>query len=275
MTPTELKNLLAKYEITPIRDRGQHFLLDERVVAKMVEVSGAGENDHVVEIGPGPGILTEALLGCGAQVTAVELDRKLQALLIVRFAGKKLRLLAGDALSYPNAELADGPYRLIANLPYSITSAVFEKFLLAAPKPRTITVMIQREVADRILAGPGDMSSLAVMVQTLARPKWVVDVPPSSFFPPPKVRSTVIHMEVLSDGQLADFFGSVPPERYFSVVRTAFAGKRRQLKNTLKKEHADPAVLEKAFSIAKISPQARPEELRPEEWLALVSSLIK
>lgn len=285
MTPTELRALLEPLGIRPLKDRSQHFLLDGAVVAAMAAAAGVGEAARVLEIGPGPGILTEELLRRGASVVAVEIDKKLCALLRRRFSSPRFTLLEGDALETSNAALAAAfpssgegrsePYALVANLPYAITSAILRKFLLGRPAPATITVMVQKEVADRILAKPGDMSSLAVLMQTLARSRRVRDVPPGAFLPPPKVSSAIIHMELLSDAELEAFFGPVPPERYFEIVRLAFSGRRKQLKNTLKAAARDPSALEKAFVKAKIYPLARPEEISVPQWIALCRALVE
>lgn len=278
MTGDALRALLEPYGIRPIRGRSQHFLLDERVVADIVAASGVTKGDRVLEIGPGPGILTEALLASGADVVAAEIDQKLCALLRDRFAGTRLVLREGDVLDASNASLAssfasEGPYRLVANLPYAITSATLQKFLLDAPAPESITVMIQKEVADRILARAGDMNSLAVLVQTFARVRRVRDVHAGAFFPPPKVASSVIHMERKSTKEIAEFFSGVTQDAYFSTVRRAFAQPRKQLRNSLRGAVKDAEMLEKAFVEAKISPNDRPERLTVEAWQALASGL--
>jgi 16S rRNA (adenine1518-N6/adenine1519-N6)-dimethyltransferase len=267
---------LEPYGIRPVHDRGQHFLLDDGVVEKMVEAAGIKSGDHVLEIGPGPGILTEKLLYAGAQVTAVELDLKLRELLAQRFGvNENFTLLDGDVLAFSNAELsAHGKkYKLVANLPYGITSEVFKKFLLESPRPESISVMIQREVADRVLAKRGDMSNLAVMVQTYADVSRVVNVPRGVFLPPPKVDSAVIHMKLKSDAEMAEFFGRLSPERYFAVVRAGFAERRKQLKNTLRTIENDENRLKQAFLKAGIPPASRPEELSITDWRALVDAL--
>lgn len=280
MTPDQLRALLEPYDIRPIKDRGQNFLLDERVVARMVDAAGIAEGDHVVEIGPGPGILTAALLGRGAEVVAVELDSKLRALLRGRFAmDLRFRMREGNALAFSNAEILAGfpeppaSYKVVANLPYAITTEILRKFLLEEPLPSTVTVMVQREVADRVLAAPGDMSSLAVFVQTLGKVRRVVNVPAGAFFPPPKVDSAVIHIERKNEQELSDFFRGTSADRYFTIVRTAFSGKRKQLKNTLKSLGLQENGLTKAFTKAKVAPEQRPEELSVQEWRRLVLAL--
>lgn len=284
MDANALRDLLAPYGIRPLKDRGQHFLLDDRVVERMVDAAAVAPGDRVLEIGPGPGILTAALLSKGAEVVAVELDLKLQALLRGRFGAEpRFRLVEGDALGFPNADLvarfpasAGSPpatYKVVANLPYNITSDALRKFLLEDPVPSSVTVMIQREVADRILAAPGDMSALAVFVRTFGEVGRVANVPAGAFLPPPKVDSAVIHITRKSRSSLDEFFRPVGEERYFSVVRAAFAGKRKQLRNSLKGLAASESALNAAFLRSGVPPERRPEELTVEQWRSLASAL--
>lgn len=280
MTVDQLRALLEPYGIRPVKDRGQNFLLDGRVVTAMTEAADIGPGTHVVEIGPGPGILTAELLDRGAEVVAVELDSKLRALLRGRFAmDVRFRMCEGNALAFTNEQFLDAfeqapsSYKVVANLPYAITTDILRKFLVEEPLPTSITVMVQREVADRLLAGPGDMSSFAVFVQTLGTARRIVNVPASAFFPAPKVRSAVIHIERKDERELSTFFRGTTADRYFSIVRTAFAGKRKQLKNTLKGLGIPENGLTKAFAKAKIGPDQRPEELSVQDWRRLALAL--
>lgn len=277
MKASELKALLEPHGIRPLRARGQHFLLDENVVAKMVAAAGVGKGDRVLEIGPGPGILTSALLDAGADLVAVELDMKLQALLVDRF-GDALTLVKGDIMHHENSGLAarfsgPGPYKVVANLPYAITSPILEKFLKGDVRPESMTIMIQREVADRILAKPGKMSSIAVLVQTLGTVTRISNVAKGAFFPPPKVDSSVIHIILKTGQERASRFGSIPQDLFFSVVRTAFAQKRKQLRNSLKGLFQDGEHLEKSFNQAKIQASSRPERLSVAQWFTLIGTM--
>lgn len=283
MTAEELRALLAPHDIRPLRDRGQHFLLDDRVVDRMIDAASVTDGSRVLEIGPGPGILTARLLDAGADVVAVEIDPKLRALLTARFGARpRFRLLDGDARAFTNAMLVDafasgvaGPYSLVANLPYSITSETLRKFLLEDPAPAAIVVMIQREVADRILAKPGEMSALAVMVQAMGDVTRVVNVPAGSFFPPPKVDSAVIHIMRRTDAELSRIFSGATRERFLAVTQAAFAGKRKQLRNSLRGVVNEDSSLNEAFFSSGIAPTRRPEELSIEEWSRLVAALTR
>ncbi|MBI4457892.1 ribosomal RNA small subunit methyltransferase A [Candidatus Uhrbacteria bacterium] len=278
MTPSELKKLLYDYGITPVRSRGQHFLLDESVVRAMVAAAGIEKGMHVVEIGPGPGILTAELLQAGADVVGIEIDITLARLLRDRFRGATFRLLEGDAARFSNARLSEefggAAYRVVANLPYGITSETLIKYLSEKPLPESLTVMIQREVADRIMAEPGEMSALAVFVQTLGEPRRVINVPAAKFFPPPKVSSTVVHIRLKSREERAAFFAGLAPEHFFALVRIGFAGKRKKLKNCLSGPiSASKIDAAEVFSAAKVSPDLRPEDLAIEDWRRLAVAL--
>lgn len=277
MKVSELKALLEPYGIRPLRARGQHFLLDENVVKKMVTVAGVGKGDRVLEVGPGPGILTSALLDAGADLVAVELDMKLQALLADRF-GTALTLVKGDIMHHENSGLlarfsGSGPYKVVANLPYAITSPILGKFLQGDVRPESMTIMIQKEVADRILAKPGKMSSITVLVQALGSVRRVMNVPKGAFFPPPKVDSSVIHIILRTEAERAARFGGVSQDFFFSVVRTAFAQKRKQLRNSLKGLFQDDRHLEKSFNQAKILASVRPEQLSVAQWFELIGTM--
>lgn len=275
MDKEELLALLEPLGIRPWRGRSQNFLLDGSVAQKMIAAAGISPGDRVVEVGAGPGMLTEALLDAGAAVAAVELDGRLCALLRQRFSSRKnFELFEGDVLEFPAATLSGGTdYAVVANLPYAITTPVIVKFLSEPPMPRSLTVMVQREVADRLLAGAGEMSSIAVFVQGLTEPHRVADVPRTAFFPSPKVDSAVIHMRVRGRDEISALFGNVRPETCFALAKTAFAGRRKQLKNSLRAAVSDGEKLKKAFVSAKISPSSRPEELVVKDWVRLAAAI--
>ena len=280
MTVAELKTLLNEAKIEPWKGRGQNFLLDEKVIEKMIAAAGVASGSAVVEIGPGVGILTGRLLDRGARVAAVEIDPRLCAYLRGRFDKKDLQVLEGDALNFTNAVLAgafgaaSAGYRVVANIPYAITSAVIRKFLLEDPKPRSFTIMVQSEVADRVLARPGEMSSLAVLVQTLARASLVVRVPRASFFPAPRVDSAVIHIEPFSRDELSARFGpGWSAERLFRITKTAFGEPRKQIKNTLRQLGISEIKLNKAILSVGLSSGARPQELSVDDWARLYGAL--
>jgi len=273
MKPGDLQLLLKQYDIDPVHARGQNFLLDDHALDRMVEAAGVTAGESVLEIGPGPGVLTEKLLAAGARVTAVEIDGRLQRLLAERFA-ERLNLLRGDILEFSNTDLikamgASAGYKVVANIPYAITSKILIKFLDGAPKPTSLTLMVQLEVADRLTAKPGDMSQLAVLAQTYAEVTKVVKVPRGSFLPPPKVDSAIVHLKLRDEAAITAFFAGVDKKRYFNLVAAGFLQKRKKLRNTLPM----PAIeADRLIAAAGLSANCRPEELNIDDWQRLAAA---
>lgn len=285
MTPGELKALLDRHEIRAIKGRSQHFLLDMTVVEDMVKVADLKKDEVVVEIGPGPGVLTDALVATGAKVVAVELDQKLTEILRERF-GDRIHLIFGDILEQTgesllraggkNPETGDGSsketdYKIVANIPYAITSGIITGFIEEKHPPQSMTLLVQREVAERICAKPGEMSALAVLAQTYGEPSIIRNVARGAFLPPPRVESSVLHIALRNKKAQTEWFGDVLPESYFLLVRTAFTHKRKKLRNTLRGAFKDDSELEACFKAAHINPDARPEELMPDDWRRLTA----
>jgi 16S rRNA (adenine1518-N6/adenine1519-N6)-dimethyltransferase len=270
MTRQEIIRLLKKTGLQPQKAAGQHFLLDETVVERMVDAAGVGSDDTILEIGPGLGILTELLLARGAHVVAVELDRRLFAYLQQHFAGRRnLELVAGDIFKINlNKYLTDRKYKLVANLPYSATSMVFRQFLNQPPRPASMHVLIQAEVADRIIAEPGQMSLLALAVQLHGQPKKMFIVPRTSFYPAPEVTSAVLGIDQCTASDAA------VEETIFRLARIAFAGKRKQLHNSLASglKRNVKEIEEKLLKLG-IPPEIRPQELSIDNWLTLAKSI--
>lgn len=279
MTPKEVDSLLEKHGLRPVRDRGQNFLLDEDMVTRIVDESGVGEGDRVLEIGPGFGVLTGELLERGARVLAVELDPALAGVLRDRFGSDRLDILQADIRDTDNSVLAERlgvghrEYRLVSNLPYAVTSDVLTRFTSSVPRPLSLTLMLQREVVDRVTAEPPDMSLLAVAVRAYGQARRVAVVPRSSFHPQPKVDSAVLHVSLFDDSELSTFHSGLEPEQVISVARTAFAAKRKKAANTLARKYPKPLIL-KAFSSVGVSPDARPETLTVEDWVAIAKILV-
>jgi len=275
MTAAELKALLESYGISPLRARGQHFLLDDAVVRRMCDAAAVGDGSNELEIGPGPGILTAELLRRGANVVAVELDLKLQRLQRDRFgATARFRLVSGDALDLPNSDIerffGGKPYDVVANLPYNITSAAFEKFLLGEWGPRSLTVMVQREVADRVMASPSAMNRLALLVRAYGEPSYVAAVPAGAFFPPPKVDSAVLRVALAPHEEIERRFSAAGGAgKVLSLAAAAFASPRKQIASTLSHLFPSPAVFEDVCRAAGVGRSARPAELVLEKWITL------
>lgn len=270
MTSLGAQNILHTIGLKPQQAAGQNFLLDEQIVESMVDAAGIEEGQKVLEIGPGLGILTRALLNRGANVVAVELDMRLYAYMKKNFKGQeRLRLIHSDIFKVRLDTLfTDAEYSLVANLPYSATSLVFRNFLTIAPRPKNMTVMVQREVAKRICARPGEMSMLALSVQQYCQPVVVFDIPPSSFFPVPKVTSSVI---------FCDQFRPVDKDkdqRLFRVIRSGFSSKRKKLSNSLSVGlKISQKKAEESLLGLNLSPMVRAQELKLEDWLTLAQVL--
>ncbi|MFM7173296.1 MAG: 16S rRNA (adenine(1518)-N(6)/adenine(1519)-N(6))-dimethyltransferase RsmA [Caldilinea sp.] len=258
---------------------GQHFLADRRYLTPLLEAAALSPTDTVLEIGPGRGILTAALAKTAGCVVAVELDRRLIEPLQQQFADQpQVAVVCGDILELsPEALLAHScpsrqarsPYKVVANLPYYITSAVLRHLLEAAEPPALAVLMVQWEVAQRICAAPGDLSLLAVSVQYYAEPSLVARVPASAFHPRPKVDSAIVRLQVRPQPAVES-----PAALFFAVVRAGFSQKRKQLHNSL----AAGLQLEKWFvqkwlEAAGIDPARRAETLTLTEWGGLSQRL--
>ena len=245
---------------------GQHFLLDLNVTRKIARLAQVGEGDHVIEVGPGPGGLTRALLETGARVTAIEKDERFRPLLAELAAtSDRLTLIFSDALKANEAELAAGaPAHVVSNLPYNVGTPLLIKWLTGAWTPASLTLMFQREVADRITEGAGEdaYGRLGVIAQATCRAHRVLDVPARAFTPPPKVDSAVVRLEPRADRP--------SPERLDTLQRitaAAFGQRRKMLRSSLKALGGESLIL-----AAALDPQARAEVIPVEGFLALADA---
>jgi 16S rRNA (adenine1518-N6/adenine1519-N6)-dimethyltransferase len=261
--------LLRSLEQRARKRFGQHFLARPSIVARIVRGARVAEGDEVLEIGPGLGILTRALLKTGARVTAVELDRDLAAFL--RDREPELRLIEGDAMVVDLDDVIDRPpAKVVANLPYNVGTQLVLRLIEVPDKVDTITVMLQREVVQRMLAEPGSRTYGALTVQIAARgqARWLLGVPPGAFHPPPKVESAVVHIDLYE----APRTGSVSTATFDRVVRAAFSQRRKTVLNSLStaypKEQARAAI-----GLVGIDPRARAETLDHATFVALAEAL--
>lgn len=273
--PTSRKgwgHLLTAISVRPSKGMGQNFLVERGVVERIVKTAKITPGDHIIEVGPGLGILTAHLLQAGARVDAIELDRELAAHMKATFGDiPELQIHEADALKFDiSTLLTDGkPYSLVANLPYSIASAVIMYFLEQPTPPERITVMIQHEVAERLVAGPPDMTVLSVATQVLSIPRIAFAVTPGNFVPPPKVDSSVVSIAPLGDKRLA---ASRRP-LFFRLVNGGFRHKRKQILNSLAFEVETPkAEIIVRLESAGIDPLRRAQTLTVDEWLRLLDS---
>lgn len=262
MNIPEIKQLLAKHDVRPDKSKGQHFLLDESVVVDMLEAAEVSKIDTVLEVGPGMGVLTSALVQRAGEVVAYELDTQLAELIRSQNADN-LRVEEGDALKLPLPPRGTPlPYKVVANIPYSITGALIRRLVTSPSAPVSLTLLVQKEVAARVCAKPGDMSVLAVAVQLHGQPSIVRNVPPESFWPAPQVESAVLHV-ALADNLTVD----VDEVRFMRLVKFGFSQKRKQLKNTLAAAcHIEPSVIVSALELVGLKTTARAQELSLEQW---------
>jgi 16S rRNA (adenine1518-N6/adenine1519-N6)-dimethyltransferase len=275
--PESVRRYLRRHGVVARKGFSQNFLADGDVLDAIVEAEDAAPGRRVLEIGPGVGILTAALLRAGADVTAVEIDRDLVAHLRRRFAPRPaaegvdtLRLVEADVLATPIGELIETPYDLVANLPYHITSPALHHVLGGDARPERFVLMLQREVAERVAAAPGQMSYLSVFVQYHADVRVVRVVPAASFEPAPDVDSAIL-------------VGTTRPRRLderaeddlWRLVQAAFRERRKMLHNVLPRQL--PSVGRERFTNALaavgIAPDRRPQTVTVDEWLALAAVL--
>ncbi|HEX2911769.1 MAG TPA: 16S rRNA (adenine(1518)-N(6)/adenine(1519)-N(6))-dimethyltransferase RsmA [Chloroflexia bacterium] len=267
--------ILRELGLRPSKGLGQNFLVDETVPPKILAAAEAGPDDAVIEIGPGVGVLTLRLAPLVRKLTAVELDTRLYPYLkeaLAPYPGA--RLVEGNALEFEPVDLEPESYKLIANIPYYITSAILRHFLENPHRPERVVLMVQKEVAQRIVARPPDMSLLAVSVQFYGRPKIWSYVPAGAFFPPPKVDSAVLLVEIYKPEERP--CPGVDEKRFFDMVRAGFSQKRKQLANSLASGLApalDKARVQAALSRAGIDGTRRAESLSLQEWAKLYESL--
>jgi 16S rRNA (adenine1518-N6/adenine1519-N6)-dimethyltransferase len=265
---------LKQHGLTPRKSRGQNHLVDMQVLDDIVALAAPTPGRHVLEIGPGLGILTAPLLEHGAHVTAVEVDRRLAEHLRNRFEREigagSLRLIEGDALDLPMTDMADPPYDLVANLPYHITSPTMHHVLGGEPRPERLVVMLQREVAERIAAKPGDMSYLSVFVQYHANVRVGRIVPREAFEPAPEVSSAVLVGEVR-----ARRLDEEAEDGLWRLVQAGFRERRKMLHNVLPRQL--PSLGRERFEAALrevgIATNRRPQTVSVDEWLALSAAL--
>jgi 16S rRNA (adenine1518-N6/adenine1519-N6)-dimethyltransferase len=254
----------------------QNFLADADVLDAILAEVGPVDGRQILEIGPGLGLLTGALLEAGAVVTAVELDRGLAAFLRDRFGAEaedgRLQLIEGDALDQELTRLCPPPYDVVANLPYHITSPILHRLLGERPRPERLVLMVQREVAERIAAKPGGMSYLSVFVQYHATVRIAIEVAPEAFEPEPAVRSAVIVAEPFpEDDRLAS---PDAEDALWRLVQAGFRERRKMLHNVLSRQlPVEPARVDDALRAAGIAPDRRPQTLAVGEWLELLAAL--
>ena len=265
--------LLRHHQLRAKKSLGQHFLVNPGALKRILAAADLRPDDTIIEVGPGLGVLTRGLVAAAQRVIAVEKDQALAEILRQDIGDNPhLTIVSGDMLELaPHALLsqadAQPPYKVVANLPYNIAAAIIRRFLEAETPPTSLTVLIQREVAQGIIARDGHMSVLAVATQVYAVPSLAGIVRPGSFLPPPKVDSAILHLEVRRE-PLAVQRSELP--LFFLIVRAGFSAPRKQIFNSLAQGlRIDKALSGAILGDANVLPQRRAETLTIEEWAAI------
>lgn len=268
-TLSQIKSLLASHGLRPKHRLGQNFLHDHNQMSKILAAAELTPGERVLEVGPGTGALSEQLLDRGAELVAVEIDADLEPILrhVLAPYGNRAQLIVGDVLANKHAlnpqifeRLGDQPFKLVANLPYQIASPLLMNLLIDHPQMTLAVVMVQREVADRLTAGPGgkDYGPLGVMAQAMCHVERIATLPPSCFWPRPQVNSAVVRLR-RRDEPLTD-----DPHQLARALRRLFAHRRKQLGTVLGRQTPLPE---------GVDPRARPETLSVEQIIALARQL--
>jgi len=267
LTRRQIDELLERHGLSPSRALGQNFVVDPNTVRRIVRLAEVGPGDPVVEIGPGVGSLTTALAETGAQITAVELDRHLLPVLEEVVAPLGVRVVHADALTADWDDLLAGHERwsLVANLPYNVGTTIVLQLLDDVPAIASMLVMVQREVGERLAAGPGtrDYGIPSVKVALWATAEVVGRVPATVFVPQPRVESVLVRIRRRAEPAV-----DVDPDALMALVRQGFGQRRKMLRRSLA-----GVVTPEAFAAAGVAPEARPEQLGIEEWGALTAAV--
>ena len=273
---SQVKSLLRQFDIKAKKSLGQHFLVDEDALGRILFAAELNSEDIVIEVGPGLGILTDKLAQQVAKVIAVELDSKLVNVLRKRLAfSPNVKIIQGEILEIAPQQLLEDNlavfelgkgYKVVANLPYYIASPILRHFLEASSKPSLMVVMVQKEVGEAIAAVPGKMSLLTVATQFYSKPTIIAYVPAKSFYPPPKVDSAILRLDVYPKPPIAisDIAG------FFDLVNNGFRLPRKQLRNSLAQSLGmSPNQVSLLLENAGIEAKRRAETLSLEEWKRL------
>lgn len=274
----DTKFIMDKYHITANKNLGQNFLIDDDTVSGIVDAANVSKDDLIIEIGPGLGTLTKELLDRAGKVICIELDKRMIEILNDRFSMyDNFKVLNDDVLKVNLKELIEEEKvkttKIVANLPYYITTPIIMKLLEERLDIETITVMIQKEVADRLVTAPGtgDTGAITYAIRYYTNPKRVLEVLNTAFIPEPKVNSTVINLEVLKEPKVA----VKDEKKLFDVIKTAFMQKRKTLLNALanSNKYGSKEQICKTLELLSIDNRVRPEKLTLEEFAKIADEI--
>jgi 16S rRNA (adenine1518-N6/adenine1519-N6)-dimethyltransferase len=278
---TEFQNILKKYNIKPNKFMGQNFLIDKNILNKIIKTADIKSNDVILEIGPGPGMLTIELAKKAKKIVTIEKDKKmcviLQKILDVKNI-KNVEIINTDILKIFNSQFSIfnkfsiTNYKIVANIPYYLTSPLIRKFLETDNPPSEIILMIQKEVAQRICAKPPKMSLLSVAVQFYAKPEIIALVSKNCFYPAPKIDSAIIKIIPQANTNYDKSDRKIDTEKFFRLVKTGFSAKRKMLFNNLKSEFQSSNVKSILKNIG-LNPNCRAENLSIDDWIKLYTLL--
>lgn len=272
-TPGQLRRLMGAERLRPRKGLSQNFLTDPEALDAIVDAAELQPGDHVVEVGPGLGVLTRRLLAAGASVLAVEVDPRLAEYLRRELYGvDRFELIEADALDLHGRELFPGqPIKLVANIPYHITSPLLHAFLEGDRPPELTVLLVQLEVAERVAAPPGQMSYLSVFAQNVASAEVVARVPAAAFEPAPAVDSAVLRLRRRGAPVVPVGAERAP---FYRVVQAGFRQRRKQVHNGLSRElPVDREAVTAALERCAVAPDRRPQTLTVEEWACLTAAL--
>jgi 16S rRNA (adenine1518-N6/adenine1519-N6)-dimethyltransferase len=260
------KQLLQFHGLEPKKSLGQNFLFDEQILTRIVASAEVTAVDHVLEIGPGVGALTQVLAETAASVTAVELDNRFLPILQNQLhAYNNITLVHGDILKQNPADWFEKPYKVVANVPYYITGAILRHLLSLQPRPSVMVLTVQKEVAERITAVPPNMSLLAVSVQYYGQAQIVDTIKAGAFWPRPDVDSAVIRINVDNRTQM----NTDDADLFFRIVKAGFSQKRKQLQKNLRQLGYNQAKIAEALEQVGVNGRRRAETLSLDEWRQL------
>jgi 16S rRNA (adenine1518-N6/adenine1519-N6)-dimethyltransferase len=261
------KQLLERHGLHPKQSLGQNFLFDDSILARIVDAAAVGPNDNVLEVGSGVGTLTHHLARAAGRIVAVELDDRLLPLLQAEMApSDHVSVVHGDILDQdPMRWFGDEDYKVVANIPYYITGAILRHLLSGRGKPRLMVMTVQKEVAQRITAIPGEMSLLAVSVRFYGEPHYLGDIKAGAFWPRPDVDSAILRIDLYEEPLLP----LREEKAFFRLVKAGFAQKRKQMQKNLRSLGLPRATIDAALVQAGIDGRRRAETLSLDEWIAL------
>ncbi|MCD4761887.1 16S rRNA (adenine(1518)-N(6)/adenine(1519)-N(6))-dimethyltransferase RsmA [bacterium] len=274
---TKTRDICKELNIVPRRGMGQNFLVEENFYTAMIEASRISAKDFVLEVGPGLGFLTRLITEKAGQITTVELDKKIAVYLRENRALadlENLKIIQGDILTLLNKIDLPKEYKIVANLPYNITSRFLKNVYFLDNGPVLMTLMLQKEIAERIVANPPKMSILAISIQLYASPEIIIDVPRTAFWPVPQVDSAIISFKKADPSRIIKNFNK-KEKKFFQTVKIGFSAKRKMLKNNLSAGFKTPTrEIEEMLLKIGISPKARAQDLSLKDWALLTDVLV-